>query len=311
MIELELTNILKDKCCLCKDDISCLKMKQQKPFENHLPVKSREKWDRIEQYVEYLRHFMAYKYVTKFVEEKSALEIGCGTGYGADYLSRFASNIVAVDVSKKCVIYCNNRYKKEKLAFLNSSGLSIPLKDGSVDVIFSFQVIEHIESKKVTDYLDEVKRVLKEGGVFIASTPNKKLRLLPFQKPWNPEHKKEYDYKEFKKTLNDVFKEVKVYGLKGSEEIQSIERNRVKQNPLKVYVIKPLFSLIKKMLPPMILSRLKRIKKSIVRDGKKRSLIPKDMFNKIRISDFKVLSYCPSDCLDLYGICKRSERRKK
>jgi len=31
-------------------------------FENHLPVKPKEEWDNIEQYVEYLRHFMAYRF---------------------------------------------------------------------------------------------------------------------------------------------------------------------------------------------------------------------------------------------------------
>ena len=105
--------------------------------------------------------------------------------------------------------------------------------------------------------------------------------------------------------LSDVFEEVKVYSLKGSEEIQLIERNRVKQNPLKVYIIKPLIPLIKKMLPYSILFRLKIVKKSIVRDEKKHSLIPKETFKKIRISDFKVLPYCPKDCLDFYGVCKK------
>jgi len=282
-----------------------------KTFENRLPVRPRKKWDSIEQYVEYLRHFMAYKYAKKFVKGKSVLEIGCGMGYGANYLSKFVSNIIAIDISKKCVMHCHTKHKIEKLNFLQASGLSVPLKDGSIDVALSFQVIEHIEPKKVKDYLSEVKRVLRDGGVFIVSTPNKKLRLLSFQKPWNPEHKKEYDYKEFKKMLGNVFEEVKVYGLKGSEEIQSIERNRVKQNPLKVYIIKPFIPLIKKILPRMILFQLKGIKKSIVRHGKNRSLLVKEASKKIRISDFKVLLYCPTDCLDLYGICKKTEEEKK
>lgn len=94
------------------------------------------------------------------------------------------------------------------MALLQASGLGIPLKNGSIDVALSFQVIEHIGPKKVRDYLSETKRVLKDGGVFVVSTPNKKLRLLPFQKPWNPEHRKEHSYKEFKKVLMNVFENV-------------------------------------------------------------------------------------------------------
>lgn len=279
-------------------------------FEKSSPVRPREKWDSIEQYVEYLRHFMAYKYVKKFVKDMPVLEIGCGTGYGADYLSQFVSNVIAIDVSKKCVMYCHTKHKKERLTFLQASGLNIPLKDCSIDVAVSFQVIEHIEPKKVRDYLSEIKRVLKDGGVFVASTPNKKLRLLPFQKPRNPEHKKEYSYKEFKKTLMDVFENVKVYGLKGSKEIQSIERNRLKQNPFKVYIIKPLISFIRKM-SPSILSQFKKMRRPVRDRGKKYRLsIPNKITKKIRISDFKVLSHCPKDCLDFYGVCKKRTKKK-
>lgn len=126
-----------------------MQRKAIKTLENHLPVTRRKKWDSTEQYVEYLRHFTAYKYVKKFVKGRSVLEIGCGTGYGANYLSQLASNLIAIDVSKKCITHCHTKYKKGKLTFLHASGLSIPLKDGSIDVALSFQVIGYIEPKKV------------------------------------------------------------------------------------------------------------------------------------------------------------------
>lgn len=47
-----------------------------KTFEDPLPVRPRKRWDTIEQHVEYLRHFAAYK---------SVLEVGCGTGYGVNF----------------------------------------------------------------------------------------------------------------------------------------------------------------------------------------------------------------------------------
>jgi len=279
-------------------------VKNLQTCENSLPVRPRKKWDSIEQYIEFLRHFMAYNYAKKFVKGKMVLEIGCGTGYGAHYLSQFASDIIAIDISRLCIMHCHNKYKKGKLNFLQGSGLSIPLKDDSIDVALSFQVIEHIEPKEVKDYLFEIKRVLMNSGIFVVSTPNKKLRLLPFQKPWNPEHKKEYDYKEFKNTLTKVFENVKVYGLRGSEEIQSTERNRVKQNPFKVYVIKPFIFLAKKVLTPTIRSQLKM--RRPIRDQKKEfRTIPDEITNKIRISDFKVSQYYSGDCLDFYGVCQK------
>jgi len=276
-------------------------------FENSLPARPRKKWDSVEQYIEFLRHLTAYKYAKTFAEGKSVLEIGCGTGYGSNYLKQFVSDITAIDVSKKCTNYCHTKYKKTELNFIQASFLDIPLKDNSVGAAVSFQVIEHIEPEKVRNYLSEIKRVLENEGVFIVSTPNKKLRLLPFQKPRNPEHKKEYNYMEFKKALSNVFENVEVNGLKGSKEIQLIERNRCKQNPFEVYITRPFYPFGKKLLPDTIFNQLKVLKKSICRGGKKSSVIQKETFVKFQISDFKVLPYCPKNCLDFYGICKKIE----
>jgi ubiquinone/menaquinone biosynthesis C-methylase UbiE len=62
-------------------------------------------------------------------------------------------------------------------------------------------------------FIQEIRRVLKRGGIFMLSTPNKKLRLLPLQKPRNIEHQKEYDYKEMRKLLKKFFKQIKITGL--------------------------------------------------------------------------------------------------
>jgi len=122
----------------------------------------------------------------------------------------------------------------------------------------SFQVIEHIAPKTALNYLVEIKRVMKPGGVFILSTPNSRLRLLSFQKPWNPEHKKEYKNGELKTLLSKAFQEVKVYGLCTSEEVLSIEKNRVKQTHFKAYVVIPLYRLLKRFLLSSLLFRLRR-----------------------------------------------------
>ena len=48
-----------------------------------IPVIPREKWDRVEQYLEYLRHLAAYVILAEpFVGNKKVLDIGCGAGEG-------------------------------------------------------------------------------------------------------------------------------------------------------------------------------------------------------------------------------------
>lgn len=274
-----------------------------------MPLMPRVKWESVEQYVEYLRHEAAYMlFVTEYIAGKEVLEIGCGSGYGANELSDSVSGIVAIDISEKVISHCHDRYRKDNLVFMKADGLKLPFKDGSFDIALSFQVMEHIEQKMVFNYLSEIRRVLKRGGVFLVSTPNPKLRLLPFQKPWNPEHKKEYTDMELKNLLRKVFEEVKVYGLCCSSEILSIERHRVKQSPFRVYIVTPFYRVLNSVLPRSILSYLKTIKQSLPIRKTNHQLVPEETFiARFSITDFRVDPGCPHDCLDLYGICTKAE----
>jgi ubiquinone/menaquinone biosynthesis C-methylase UbiE len=55
-------------------------------------------------------------------------------------------------------------------AFIRASSEQIPLASNSFDVISALQVIEHFESPE--NFLSEVARVLRPGGLFLMATPN-------------------------------------------------------------------------------------------------------------------------------------------
>jgi SAM-dependent methyltransferase len=57
-----------------------------------------------------------------------------------------------------------------RFRYLQSSGESLPLQNGTADIFFAGESIEHVENTDV--FLDEVHRVLKPGGRFILTTPN-------------------------------------------------------------------------------------------------------------------------------------------
>lgn len=52
-------------------------------------------------------------------------------------------------------------------------GVVIRLPDASVDVAYSFSVIEHIHPDDAADQAKEILRVLKPGGVYVCITPNR------------------------------------------------------------------------------------------------------------------------------------------
>jgi SAM-dependent methyltransferase len=60
-----------------------------------------------------------------------------------------------------------------KFQVLLSQGCDVPLPDNTIDVAYSFQVIEHIHPDDVIEQLKDLYRVLKPGGLYYCITPNR------------------------------------------------------------------------------------------------------------------------------------------
>lgn len=142
-------------------------------------------------YVIYLMHVASYRFARSHCRGLRVLDLGCGSGYGAASLVDIAESVVAVDVSAEAVNFAAERYRADNLSFqlVDGSG-PLPFPDAAFDVVLSFQVIEHVYDEAA--YLREARRVLSPGGIMIIVTPDRALRLLPFQKPWNRWHLREY-----------------------------------------------------------------------------------------------------------------------
>lgn len=238
-------------------------------------VTEKKKWNSIEELVLFLKHKKAYRFAEEYCKNKYVLDYGCGSGYGTALLSKSSNRIIGVDINEEIIDFCTRTYNFPNLSFQKINNNSfLPFVDKSFDVIVTFQVIEHIH--KVQEYLFELKRVLKDEGILFISTPNRKYRLLPFQKPWNKEHVREYNLKGFRKELMSVFKKVEILGVYGTKEINRIEHKRARQNPVKVY-----FMLVgKKMLKVILPSRLFLYLKNLYL----KNLYQKTFLKKARIS---------------------------
>ncbi len=76
-----------------------------------------------------------------------------------------------------------------------------------MDVVVSFETIEHLSAP--LEFLQECRRVLKNRGTLICSTPNHRVYS------WhgaNPFHVREYSSREFVSILRGLFSEVSAYG---------------------------------------------------------------------------------------------------
>src|SRR5438270_1991172 len=114
-------------------------------------------------------HVYRYAFASRFVTGKRVLDIACGEGYGAAALQKAgATHVIGVDV---CEDACLHARKKYGLDARVGSAEEMPVPDDSVDIVVSFETIEHVRDPK--RFLEECARVLAPGGRLVISTPDK------------------------------------------------------------------------------------------------------------------------------------------
>ena len=86
-----------------------------------------------------------YIFSSQFVKGKVVLDIACGSGYGTDYLLKVgAVKVIGVDISDEAISYCKDKYSRSGMEFLVGSVEKIPVESNSIDIIVSFETIEHV-----------------------------------------------------------------------------------------------------------------------------------------------------------------------
>ena len=119
-------------------------------------------------------HWHRYCAVLPAAVGKRVLDCACGEGYGTMLLAGVAADVTGVDIDSAAVHHATSRYGKQtNLRFVQGSCTSLPLADASIDLVISFETIEHIAEQDAM--LAEFRRVLVADGVLIISSPNKSI----------------------------------------------------------------------------------------------------------------------------------------
>lgn len=178
-----------------------------------------------------VEHLHRYAIANDFIKNKVVLDIASGEGYGSFILSKNALEVIGVDIDFEAVNNANNKYSNDNLKYITGSAENIPLKSNSIDVVVSFETIEHHD--KHEEMLLEIKRVLKKDGLLIMSSPDKKYYSdIPNYK--NKFHIKELYFEEFEKLIKKHFKFSSFYVQK-AYNLNSIIADFVDFNKMIVY----------------------------------------------------------------------------
>lgn len=120
---------------------------------------------------------MIERYVS--LEERRALDLGCGVGEYVRAFARQGADSVGLDVDPPRLAEARQRSADggwSRTEFLAGAGEALPFPDRSLDVVVLNEVIEHVDDDRAT--LREVARVLTDDGRCVLFAPN---RLYPFE----------------------------------------------------------------------------------------------------------------------------------
>jgi SAM-dependent methyltransferase len=158
--------------------------------------------------------FARLRFVAERLELDGArvLDCGSGTGYSLAFLAgaRPGARYLGIDLEPAAVRYARRRYPALTLAAMD--GLRLGLRSAAVDVVLSFEVLEHLEPGQQVAYLQEAARVLRPGGTLVLSTPNRDVFSLGHRDSLNKYHVGEVRLAELQALLAPRFDVGEVYG---------------------------------------------------------------------------------------------------
>lgn len=176
------------------------------------------KWsgERLETFVKNettIEHLHRYGLTISFIRNCTVLDLACGSGYGSNLMAQYAKEVIGVDIDESTVLEARKRYKSPNLRFITGSVEKTNLNSRYFDVVVSFETIEHHD--KHEEMMEEIKRILKPGGILIISSPDK-YYYSDVRSFKNQYHIKELYENEFKRLLKKHFLYCIFYSQKSS-----------------------------------------------------------------------------------------------
>ncbi len=155
-----------------------------------------------------IEHLHRYFLARQLARGKEVLDVASGEGYGAALLAQVARRVFGVEIDADAITHAALAYPRENLRFLRGDACAIPLATASVDLVTSFETIEHFYDHET--FLTEIKRVLRPGGMLILSTPDRDI-TSPASTPPNPYHVHELTRDELRTLIARHFRHMAAF----------------------------------------------------------------------------------------------------
>lgn len=118
-------------------------------------------------------------YLLGDVHGKTVLDLGCGSGEVVVPLAKRGAGVIGIDISPELIDLAQERIRQARVpAILRvASAYDTGLPDESVDLVLCISVLHHLDLAMVRE---EIRRVLRKGGMVILKEPIRLSRTFRF-----------------------------------------------------------------------------------------------------------------------------------
>ena len=108
-----------------------------------------------------------YPRIHRYVPAATILEIAPGFGRWTNYLRYCCGQLIIVDLAAQCIEACRRRFATDShITYHVNDGSSLAMiPDRSIDFVFSFDSLVHVEADIIETYLAQLSKKLKANGV--------------------------------------------------------------------------------------------------------------------------------------------------
>lgn len=120
--------------------------------------------DLMNRYHDYFHKLALSKHID-FQKMKRAVDFGCGIGRITHWIARKIECVIGIDITLGMLDKAKNKIEHKNIYFINYDGERIPIRSGSIDLVISVYVLQHIVSiDDLNKIISEMKRILTDNG---------------------------------------------------------------------------------------------------------------------------------------------------